>query len=342
MISIIIPTFNRFELLKNSIESILKHNSNFALYEILVVDNGSKDRTKNAVEDIQKSNPKLPLHYFYDEIPGLLTGRHRGYKEAKGEILTFIDDDVEVSETWLDGIIDCMNSRPEIALLTGPCLPKYEIAPPAWLDYFWTNDQNGFHCGWLSLLDFGTEEKEIDPLFVWGLNFTIRREVFEKLKGFNPDNVPKFMQEFQGDGETGLTLKAKNNNLKALYSPKVGLFHVVSKGRLTLEYFEQRAFYQGVANSFTELKNKCFHFDETRKISLFTKIKRKIKKTIGLPNQKSLPLDIIEMKTKLSFKEQEGFQFHQDVYIQNPEVKKWVNKENYLDYNLPKNDKKEN
>ncbi len=338
MISIIIPTFNRCELLKNSIESILKHNSNFSLYEIIVVDNGSKDETKNVVENIQKSNTKLPLHYFYDEIPGLLTGRHRGYKEAKGEILTFIDDDIEVSETWLDGIIDCMNSRPEIALLTGPCLPKYEIAPLAWLDYFWTNDQNGLHCGWLSLLDFGAEEKEIDPLFVWGLNFTIRREVFEKLKGFHPDNVPKEFQEFQGDGETGLSLKAKNQNLKAFYSPKVSLFHVVSKGRLTLEYFEQRAFYQGVANSFTQLKNKSFDFTETRKISLFKKIKRKIKKTIGFHKQKSLPLEIEELKTKLNLKEKEGFQFHQDAFAKNSDVKKWVDKENYLHYTLPIND----
>ena len=84
MISIIIPTLNRCDLLKKTIESILKHNKNYELYELIVVDNGSSDATKNIFEDIKLANKEAKLNYFYDDIPGLLTGRHRGAKEAKG------------------------------------------------------------------------------------------------------------------------------------------------------------------------------------------------------------------------------------------------------------------
>jgi glycosyltransferase involved in cell wall biosynthesis len=303
-----------------------------------VVDNGSTDETKKVVEEIQKSNTELNLNYIYDDIPGLLTGRHRGYREAKGDVLTYIDDDVEVSETWLNGIIECMKARPEIALLTGPCLPKYEIDPPSWLDYFWTNDKNGLHCGWLSLLDFGSEEKEIDPLFVWGLNFTIRKEVFEELKGFHPDTMPKVQQYFQGDGETGLSIKAKEKGYLAVYSPKVLLNHFVPKSRLTLEYMYERSYFQGVCNSFTKFKMKNYNVLSGNRPTLLRKLKRKFKTIIGFPKQNSLPLEILELKTKLALKEKEGFQFHQNAYLNNQLVKFWVEKENYLDYNIPNND----
>jgi glycosyltransferase involved in cell wall biosynthesis len=328
MISIIIPTFNRCELLKNTIESILKHNSNFALYEIIAVDNGSTDETKNVVEEIQKRKPELTLKYFYDEIPGLLTGRHRGYKEAKGEILTFIDDDVEVSETWLDGIIECMKSRSEIALLTGPCKPKYEISPPDWLDFFWTNDQNGLHCGWLSLLDFGTEEKEIDPLFVWGLNFTIRREVFENLKGFHPDTMPKVQQYFQGDGETGLSMKAKEKGYLAVYSPKVLLNHFVPKSRLTLEYMYERSYFQGVADGYTEIRQKNGLYEvKVEKVSFQKTIKRFIKNRIfKKKNNETLYFEkIIKDKYKA------GKDFINTNYHSQSKVKSWILQKNYLD-----------
>ncbi|MCZ2223451.1 MAG: glycosyltransferase family 2 protein [Chitinophagales bacterium] len=218
LISIIIPTFNRADQLNRTLFSLVELKTPKHLFEIIIVDNGSTDKTKEVIEKYINQNKGFTIKYFYDDIPGLLTGRHRGAKEAKGEILTFIDDDILVSETWLNTIYSVMSSRVDIGFLTGPNLPLYESYPPTWLNYFWSNHQYGKTCGWLSLLDFGNEIKEISPNYVWGLNFTVRKNVFQQLGGFHPDNISKEFQHFQGDGETGLTLKAIEQSIKVYIS----------------------------------------------------------------------------------------------------------------------------
>ena len=99
MVSIIIPTFNRHSQLNRTLQSLVTLKTPRELFEIIVVDNGSVDETSNVVKKHQQENKNLKIKYFYDSEPGLLTGRHRGAKEACGEILTFIDDDVQVSYT---------------------------------------------------------------------------------------------------------------------------------------------------------------------------------------------------------------------------------------------------
>jgi glycosyltransferase involved in cell wall biosynthesis len=338
IVSIIIPTFNRCKLLQDTIESIFSHNTATDLFEIIVVDNGSTDETKEIVENIQNENSSFNLYYFFDDIPGLLSGRHRGAKEARGEILSFIDDDVLVSETWLEGIIERMNENKQIALLSGPCLPKYESNPPEWLNDFWTKNENGIHCGWLSLMDFGSEEIEIDPLFVWGLNFTIRKSVFKELKGFHPDNIPKKLQHFQGDGETGLSLKAKEKGFKAYYNPRVNLFHQIPNSRLTENYFSQRAFYQGVANSYTQIRveNGLYFTNEKSKsdsVGFFKLVKKSLKKMINSKSKQREFDDSLAFKFKMS--EIEGFNFHQKMFKENEFVRTWTLQNDYLNYDLP-------
>lgn len=343
-ISIIIPTYNRQNQLEKTIDSIFRLKTSFEKFEIIVVDNGSTDKTRELVQRFQKQNPEILLKYVYDNVPGLLTGRHRGLKESKGNVLSFIDDDVIVSETWLDTIFNVMSERTDITFLTGPCFPDYEIPPPQWLEYFWINENGGTRCGWLSLLDFGTEVCEISPKFVWGLNYTIRKTDLMELGGFHPDNMPANLQMFQGDGETGLSLKAIEKGKKALYHPGVMLYHQISKERLTFEYFDKRAFYQGVANSFIKIRKEAglYTSDNINRKTGLRSIIKYMKKYINQRDQYAkkhilddLPPKIKEFKARFLQKQKEGFDFHQQSFKTNPDIAKWCLKENYFDYKLP-------
>ena len=69
----------------------------------------------------------------------------------------------------------------------GPLDASFENDPPFWLQDFWTDIEGGRHCGWLSLIDLGNAIKPVDPSYIWGLNFCIRKETFEHCGGFHPD-----------------------------------------------------------------------------------------------------------------------------------------------------------
>lgn len=245
--SIIIPTCGRENILKRALEHLVLLDSPEEGWEVVVIDNASKDNTREVVESFKETLPNLS--YYYEARPGLHFGRHLGCEKARGEILCYIDDDSFVDKGWLIGIEKAFSDK-DVVMVGGPNLPEYESEPPKWLDDFWSECEYGKTNGWLSLLDFGDKEKEVSPYYIYGCNFNIRRGLFIELGGTHPDCVPKRLQRYQGDGESALSRKVLESGKVALYSPLVKIHHHVSALRITREYFYERAFYQGVADSF--------------------------------------------------------------------------------------------
>lgn len=344
MHSIIIPTLNRSFYLEKLLNSIADSQLDNSKTEFIIIDNGSTDSTEKIVSDFIKKNEKIKVIYCFEPEPGLLSGRHLGAKIAKGDIISFLDDDVILPPLWVNNVVQVVNQYTEYDLFTGSNLPFYENYPPDWLEYFWnSNFYGGRTCFWLSLLDLGTKDIEVHPNFVFGLNFTIRRNVLEKLGGFHPDCVPVHLQHFQGDGETGLSKKALKNGSKSLYSPKLTLYHQVPSSRMTYEYFAKRAFFQGVADSYTKCREIAFPSQAVvPRISVKKLIYRKLvgtyKKVFKKPLQdkRVVPEHVLEMKKKIDLEYKRGFDFHQKVFAENSVVRNWVLRDNYIDYTLPK------
>ena len=92
-------------------------------FEVLIVDNGSTDKTREVCSSFKNTIPNL--RYFYEETPGLHVGRHLGMKMAKSELLVYADDDIEAFPTWLEGIAESFRDE-EVVLVGGKNLPKFE------------------------------------------------------------------------------------------------------------------------------------------------------------------------------------------------------------------------
>lgn len=87
MISIVIPTYNRENVIKECVESILCQT--YEDFEIIIVDDGSTDRTKKIVQQVEDSR----LHYIYQDNQGACVARNHGIEAAKGEYIAFQDSD---------------------------------------------------------------------------------------------------------------------------------------------------------------------------------------------------------------------------------------------------------
>jgi glucosyl-dolichyl phosphate glucuronosyltransferase len=341
MISLIVPTLNRDSSLKLAIASFCNQTLSPDRFEIIVIDNGSVDNTNNITQAAIDELPQFQIRYIYEPEPGLLSGRHCGAAVATGDILTFVDDDIEADANWLNAIQTSFDD-PTVQMVGGRNLPNYEVEPPAWLEWFWIEHPFGKMCPALSLLDFGDRTLDIDANYVWGLNFSIRKSILIELGGFHPDCIARHLQHLQGDGETGLTRKANAVGHRAVYQPQALVFHSVSKERMTHEYFDRRFYYQGVCDSYTSIRQE---HDRRKQRSTFDKIKTPLRKIKQLVNRLmgNISAKIVEPKTererlkaRFDREYQAGYQFHQNAVTQKPQLLDWVLKQDYWDYKLPK------
>lgn len=350
--SIIVPTFNRADLLPKALQSLICQSIPPDRFEIIVVDNGSTDGTRAVVDQCIRSNTKHQIRYIYDPEPGLLTGRHRGAQEARSSILCFVDDDIEAEPDWLQEVLRTFED-PTIHLVGGKCLPIYDVPPPAWEKSLWQEFGDARMCHYYSLIDQGNGQKDCDPNLIWGLFFCIRRETLYMAGGFHPDVMPRHLMRYLGDGETGLTMKIAALGLRSVYQPRAVLYHHVTKERLTVEYLERRAFYQGCCDSYTMIrKNGRFvdsvpnlHDVNASRTTLFGRVRGAIRNPARAlaalngrftrrPRKAHEPeWPAIQLVIKRAYAE--GFNFHQSEAKKDPELVQWFLKSNYFDYRLP-------
>ncbi|WP_347272946.1 glycosyltransferase [Candidatus Kuenenia sp.] len=330
--SIIIPTCNRAEWLNTTIQSIIAQECPTSEYEILIADNGSKDNTKEVIEELILKHPSYNIKYLYEKEPGSMSARHCGALQAKGNIFIFIDDDVEVGEDWLTAISEAFGDA-SVHLVGGPSIPKFDTSPPDWISNYCKVENGRVTCGHLSLLDIGDKKIDINSIYIWSLNFAIRKKTFFEAGGFHPCVIPKKLQHFQGDGETGLSLKIKEMGYKAAYDPRVKVLHYIPRERLTVSFFEGRNYYQGVCDSYTQIrKNNGLSNIKIPDYHIFEQFS---------PN-----IPVYDQYKQIIYKRihnayVDGFLFHQEAVRKSKTLLKWVLKEDYFNYRLPELDPQE-
>jgi len=93
-VSVIIPTFNCGSYISEGIDSAL--NQTFKDFEIIIVDDGSTDNTKEIVQEYIEKHPKI-IKYFYQSNQGVASARNKGIMESKGEYIAILEAD----DVWL-------------------------------------------------------------------------------------------------------------------------------------------------------------------------------------------------------------------------------------------------
>ncbi len=241
-ITLIIPTLNRCESLKNAIASALQQTWPADRYEILVVDNGCVDGTREHVEGLAK-NSKTFISVIDEPRLGLHHARHAGVRAARGEILIFTDDDATFAPDWIGAYAEAFARNPEMLAAGGPVRPVWEAPPPQWLlDYM--GDAKIF--GILSLMEPYQEFRLDRKGFFFGVNMVIRRSVFD-WTGFHPE---LFGSRTLGDGETGLNRDILRNGGLIGYVPDALVYHHIPPSRMTINHIRRWAWHFGGAQMY--------------------------------------------------------------------------------------------
>jgi glycosyltransferase involved in cell wall biosynthesis len=226
-ISVILCTYNRCESLTDALRSIADSAMpSFLDWEVVVVDNNSTDKTRDVIQGYC-SRTASRFRYAFEPRRGLSNARNAGIREARGDVLAFVDDDVTVEPVWLHNLTAPLMNH-QWAGSGGRTLPARPFTPPDWLPAAWGGILGG-------LFDAGDQPCELKRS-PYGVNMAFRKEMFEKYGRFRTDlgvgpNNPRVNE----DTEFGRRLLAAGERL--FYEPSAVVYHPILESRLRKDYF---------------------------------------------------------------------------------------------------------
>lgn len=242
-ISVIIATYTRAALLDECLQHLGRQP--FAAHdEVVVVDNGSTDHTAAIVAHHQRAFP-VPLRLLHEAQPGKSHALARALAVAAGDVLAFLDDDVNVDAAWLAAIRASMQD-PEVALVGGRVVPRWDASVPAWM-----KAAPGEHPRLgapLGLLDYPREVVELGARTVLGANMAVRRQVFDRVGGFAP-HLGKLRGTLLSGEDHELCLRVQRAGYRAIYVPHAVVHHWVPASRTTARYFLHWFYWSGITNA---------------------------------------------------------------------------------------------
>ena len=230
MISVIICTYNRADLLTDVLQTVCQQTLERSEYEVIVVDNNSTDETAAVSHSFAARYPNVRT--CFEPQQGLSHARNRGWREARGEYVGYIDDDCKVPEGWLAVAKEIIEHvSPDV--FGGPYFAFYNTPKPAWFKD-----------------EYGSYEPYSKATLIEGLpdalhggNLFLRRELIRKVGGFNPELGMVGGKMAYGE-ETALLQHIHTTIPEALiyYEPKLLLYHLVRPEKMSIRWLMRHRF----------------------------------------------------------------------------------------------------
>lgn len=243
LLSVAICTYNRAALLVRALESVAKQTLPGNTLEILIVDNGSSDGTRDVVAKLQLKNPAI--RYVVESKPGIAHARNRALAEARGDYLAFIDDDAWADPKWLENLVAPIQSvRPTPECVVGPVSLVWDGKRPEW-----------FPARFESLLcryDMGAVPRFLEAGgYLLTTNSLFHRETLLSLGGMRTD-LGHRRKVLIGGEDNDVFNRLVANGSRVYYEPNARVFHPVPKERQTRRFLLRRLFWDGASQPLIE------------------------------------------------------------------------------------------
>jgi glycosyltransferase involved in cell wall biosynthesis len=235
--SIIIPTYNRSDVIIRSLETWTTQTLCSDDFEVIVVDNNSTDNSATLIKDFigNRSN----FHYLKELKAGSTNARHAGAKLAQSELLIFADDDGLFNESCIEEILKVYQNNQSVDAVAGKIDIAWDTTPPEWIAPY------EFMLG---KLNYGNKVLTGTHLYLNGGLFSIKKSVFKELGGFNPDLVGDYLV---GDGDTGLVIKLHQQKRLIGWTPYAIMQHLQFASKQgTVKDMGRRFYNVGISSSY--------------------------------------------------------------------------------------------
>ena len=242
-LTVIIPTYNRAAIITDSIDSLCKQDLNPKEFEILIVDNNSKDETRSVVEAAITANKDHTIRYVFEPLQGDFFARNRGAEEAMGTYLVFTDDDALFDTNYLSTILGLFERYSDVGAVGTRIDIKWEGGTPAnWMKPY------EYLLGALSYAPHGFTITT-SGMHLNNGSLAIKRDVYIVVGGNNPGQIGDYLI---GDAEAGLCRKLHNKGIAIAFTDDVAMHHRQFVGKNdTIADIKRRVENNGIADAYT-------------------------------------------------------------------------------------------
>ncbi len=241
-LSVVVCTLNRCSLLSEAIDSLMSQKAAPVPYEVLVIDNGSTDETRRVVEN--RAACCANLRYVHEPCLGLSHARNRGVREARGDVIAFMDDDASASACWAAELWAAYDSDADVGAVGGRVKLRWPTRRPEWLPQSLE--------GYYGALDLGDLRQHITyPVYPYGLNMSIKRALLVACGGFST-RLGRTGRNLISLDETELFYRLNQQGIKVVYQPGALVYHRVEVERVTRRWLLRRSLADGRSKAIFE------------------------------------------------------------------------------------------
>ena len=243
--SVVICTYNRRNLVLTALASLRRQTLHYDQFEVIVVDNDSRDGTFASVNAYVQAGPLMVsrnpedmwhVRCLTETQNGLFYARNTGLQAARGEIIVFLDDDTIAQPTFLERLLTAYDETGADAI-GGRVELRWEATRPHWL----SDD----------LLDvlgyFAPAQERVQlpaPIDMSSCNFSLRRTVLDTIGCFSPLLSKRTSAPISMD-IADICRRVRIAGGTLWYEPTATVEHRVPAARLTRPYFVGRAYWLG-------------------------------------------------------------------------------------------------
>ena len=207
--SVVIPTHNRSALVVATLKELARVRRDPALWEVVVVDDGSADDTEAVVQSWVESAP-FSLRYVKQSNAGPAAARNRGASVARGDVLIFLDDDIEVQPDFVDQHVKAVVTNPG-CWITGRIMHPAELRKTPFGEYR--------NAVWERFHEQQLPGRLCDSPGGSAANLSLPAADFRQLGGFDESFTTPSSEDWD------LTLRARQQGIRVLYHSGIRTLH---------------------------------------------------------------------------------------------------------------------
>lgn len=241
MLTVAICTYDRYEYLKASIDSVVHQAAVLGgAVEILVIDNSPRSDQRDAWEVKYSDHPLV--RYITVDTPGLSNARNVAVSKARGDYVIFLDDDAVALEGWAKAYLTAFEQYPDTRVAGGPIYPNFEAPRPRWLHHDL--------LAYLTVVDWKGKTRYL-PKSQWvaGANIAFHRQSYRRAGGCSVSlGRNGASATLLSNEETELIERINGTSHQVLYVVDARVSHCVPKSRLSHAWFRKRIMWQAISD----------------------------------------------------------------------------------------------